>query len=209
MRLGPLIRHSLGRYEHGFAEAYRRIFVDLDDFVARIRAWVPNPRRILEVGCGEGAVTERLVSAYPDATITATDITSATGRMFRGDSARVTFVREPVENIAHREPVSFDLVLLCDVVHHVPPTQHAALLAAIERAMAPGASFVFKDWTPSCHPIHWLCAFSDRYVTGDTVQFRTKPSLTDLLTGAFGAEALRAETVVRPWSNNVAFLIRP
>jgi len=57
MRPGPLIRRLFGPYERGLTEAYRRIFVDLDDFAHHLRSWVPEAKKILEVGCGEGAMT--------------------------------------------------------------------------------------------------------------------------------------------------------
>src|ERR1700737_3902722 len=66
MRPGPLIRRSFGPYERVITEAYRRVFTKLDDFIGLVLVWVPQARRILEVGCGEGAITERLVEAYPD-----------------------------------------------------------------------------------------------------------------------------------------------
>ena len=87
MRPGPLVRRLFGPYE--ITEADRRLFVDLDDFMDRLQVWVRQPRRILEVGCGEGAMTERLSRAYPAATVTGTDITLRIDRLFRGESARV------------------------------------------------------------------------------------------------------------------------
>jgi 2-polyprenyl-6-hydroxyphenyl methylase/3-demethylubiquinone-9 3-methyltransferase len=184
------------------------VFVDLDELAARAQAWVPQPRRILEVGCGEGAVTERLALVYPAATITATDISPAVGRLFRGPAARVNFVRGSVDRVAQNAPHSFDLVVLSDVLHHVPPARRLDLLSAIDQAMAPEGSLIFKDWVPSVHPIHWLCSFADRYITGDDVQFCTKPGMATLLRAVFGADAIRDEAVVRPWANNVAFLVR-
>ena len=58
----------------------------------------------------------------------------------------------------------------------------------------------------SSNPIHWLCSLSDRYLTGDDVQFCTTSSARALLMDAFGPDAIREEALVRPWSNNVAFL---
>ena len=75
----------------------------------RLQVWVPEPRRILEVGCGEGAMTERLTKAYPAATVTGTDITPRIGRLFRGDAAKVRFLRSRVEDVALNEPASVRL----------------------------------------------------------------------------------------------------
>jgi 2-polyprenyl-3-methyl-5-hydroxy-6-metoxy-1,4-benzoquinol methylase len=208
MRPGPLIRRSFGPYERAITEVYRGIFTKLDDFIRLVLAWVPRARRILEVGCGEGAITERLVKAYPDATVTGIDITPNIGRLYRGDPARVSFLQTPVGQVAGNEPGSYDLVVLCDVLHHVRITEHLTLLSAIDRSMSPEGSFVFKDWTPSGNPIHWLCELSDRYLTGDDVHFLTAKAAKELLAAAFGAEAIRGEAVVRPWSNNIAYLIR-
>ena len=61
MRPGLLIRRFVGPYERGFTKAYPKFFVDLDNFADCLHVWVPQPSRILEVGCGEGAMTERLV----------------------------------------------------------------------------------------------------------------------------------------------------
>ena len=208
MPLGPRVRRLFGPYERGVAEAYRRVFIDLDDLVTRARAWVPEPRRILEVGCGEGAVTERLARAYPAAAITATDITPAVGRLFRGPAAHVRFIQESVDRVAENAPHSFDLVVLSDVLHHVPPARRHALLSAIDQTMAPGGSLIFKDWAPSFHPIHWLSSFADRHITGDDVQFCTKPEMAALLSEVFGPHSIREEAEVGPWANNVAFLVR-
>jgi 2-polyprenyl-6-hydroxyphenyl methylase/3-demethylubiquinone-9 3-methyltransferase len=191
------------------AEAYRRVFVDLDEVVAHLQKWAPAPRRILEVGCGEGFVAERLAKAYPAAAITGSDICPTVGRLFRGDRGQVRFVEAPVQQIAVAEPQAFDLVVLCDVLHHVPSSEREGLLRAVFQTMAPGASLVLKDWLPSRAPIHWLCSFADRYITGDAVEFSPKSTIASLLGRVFGTAAIRAEASVPPWSNNIAFLIVP
>jgi 2-polyprenyl-3-methyl-5-hydroxy-6-metoxy-1,4-benzoquinol methylase len=171
MRPGPLIRGLFGPYERVITEAYRGLFVDLDDFAGRLQVWVPQPRRILEVGCGEGAMTERLSRAYPAATVTGIDITPKIGRLFRGDAARVEFFRKSVEDVARDEPASFDLVVLCDVVHHVPLVERQPLLSAVGRAISAEGSLVIKDWIVSTTPIHWLCNFSIVILPGTMCNF--------------------------------------
>lgn len=208
MPLGPLIRRMFGSREHQIAELYRRIFVDLDNFAGLMHEWVPCARRILEVGCGEGAMTERIVKTYPAASITAIDISPNAGRLFRGDTSAVAFYQEAVESVALRAPASFDLVILADVMHHVPAAARGALLSAIQRSLAPNGSLLFKDWVISATPIHWLCEISDRYVTGDDVSYFSMSGIDTLLTETFGLGAIRQFGTVRPWRNNVAFLVQ-
>jgi 2-polyprenyl-3-methyl-5-hydroxy-6-metoxy-1,4-benzoquinol methylase len=132
MRPGPLIRRLFGPYERGLTEAYRRIFVELDDFPHHLRLWVPEAKKILEVGCGEGAMTERLVRAYPDAVVTGIDMTPNLGRLFRGDRDRVLFLTKSVQDTARDEPASFDLVILCDVLHHVAFLEREQFMVAMQ-----------------------------------------------------------------------------
>jgi|ERR1700677_1375415 2-polyprenyl-3-methyl-5-hydroxy-6-metoxy-1,4-benzoquinol methylase len=206
---GARVRRLFGPYEHTVAETYRRIFVNLDEFAARTHAWVPRAAKILEVGCGEGAMTERLVRAYPDAFVTAIDITPKVGRLFRGPASSVTFRQETVEELARREPAGFDLVVLADVIHHVPAAARHSLIEAIRQAMAPNGSLVFKDWIVSSSPIHLLSLMSDRYLTGDDVAYPTMAVLDAMLAGVFGPGKIRQTNTVPPWRNNVMLLVQP
>jgi 2-polyprenyl-6-hydroxyphenyl methylase/3-demethylubiquinone-9 3-methyltransferase len=206
---GARVRRLFGPYEHTVAETYRRIFVDLDQFAARMQAWVPRAGKILEVGCGEGAMTERLVRAYPRAFVTAIDITPKTGRLFRGPRCSVTFRQETVEELAAREPAAYDLVVLADVIHHVPAAARDSLMQAIKQAMVPQGSLVFKDWIVSSSPIHWLCLMSDRHLTGDDVAYPTMEDLDALVTSIFGPGKIRQINSVPPWRNNVMLLVQP
>jgi 2-polyprenyl-6-hydroxyphenyl methylase/3-demethylubiquinone-9 3-methyltransferase len=206
MRPGPLIRRLFGPYERGVAEAYRRIFVDLDELAGLMSTWVPKAQKILEVGCGEGAMTERIVRIYPAAAVTAIDISPNVGRLFRGRTSAVTFSQETVENVACREPGSFDLVVLADVIHHVPLDLRRSLIGAMNQALAPNGTLIFKDWVVSARPIHWLCAMSERYLTGDNVAYYTMDEIKTLLTDTFGPGSIRRIDTVPPWRNNVMVL---
>ena len=208
MRPGPLIRRLFGPYEHAVAEFYRRIFVDLDEFAQLMCAWVPQARKILEVGCGEGVMTERIVRTYPTATVTAIDISPNAGRLYRGPISTVTFSQGTVEDVARREPASFDLVVLADVIHHVPHNARQSLLSAIKQAMAANGSLIFKDWVVSATPIHWLCVISDRYLTGDDVSYYTMDGVNTALTNTFGFGAIRRVERLRRRRNNVVVLVQ-
>jgi 2-polyprenyl-3-methyl-5-hydroxy-6-metoxy-1,4-benzoquinol methylase len=209
MKVGPLIRQMFGPYEHVISNAYRSIYLDIDAFVSLTRQWKPHANRILEVGCGEGAVTQRLNAAYPDAKITAIDITSRVGRLYQGSFDNVRFIRCAVQEIATSEAGQYDLVVLSDVLHHVPLEFRQGLLDAIRTALAPKGTFVFKDWQRNHTPIHWLCHASDRWLTGDRISFMTRIEMRERLALAFGEDALVGEARVAPWWNNIATLVRP
>lgn len=208
MSIGARVRRLFGSRERQIAEAYRSIYVDLDDFARQLPGASPDAVRILEVGCGEGALTQRLLDLYPQARVTAIDIIPGIGRLFGGDQSRVDFRQAPVEEIATAEPGAFDLVVMCDVLHHVPQEQHVAFLGEIYRTIRVGGCFAVKDWARSATPIHWLCAASDRYLTGDDVKFATPEELKNLLAKVFGADKIRRGSFIRPWSNNICFLAR-
>jgi len=188
---------------------YRAIYIDIDAFVDLIVRWRPNPERILEVGCGEGAVTQRLNAAFPDAQITAIDITHRVGRLYHGPLARVRFVKRTAQEIAAAEPAQYDLVVLSDVLHHVPEELRQGLIDAIRTALAPNGTLVFKDWQRSRTPIHWLCHASDRWLTGDRISYMSREEMRERLARSFGEGALLADSRIGPWWNNLAILVRP
>jgi 2-polyprenyl-3-methyl-5-hydroxy-6-metoxy-1,4-benzoquinol methylase len=198
-----------GPYERQISEAYRSIYLDVDSFVELISQWKPKAIKILEVGCGEGAVTERLNAAYPGAKITAIDITPRIGRLYRGLLDDVRFIQCSVQDVAEKEPGQYDLVVLSDVLHHVPLEFRQGLLDAIRTALASQGTFVFKDWQRSQAPIHWLCYASDRWLTGDRISYMTRDEMRERLAFSFGAAALVGEARVGPWWNNIATLVRP
>jgi 2-polyprenyl-3-methyl-5-hydroxy-6-metoxy-1,4-benzoquinol methylase len=208
VQIGPFIRRLFGPYESRISEAYRSIYIDIDAFVELTRQWQPIANKILEVGCGEGAVTGRLNASYPDAKITAIDVTPRIGRLYRGLPDNVRFIQCNVQQVAEREPEQYDLVVLSDVLHHVPVELRQGLLDAIRSALAPKGTFVFKDWQRNYAPIHWLCYASDRWLTGDRISYMTRDEMRERLAICFGAASLVAEARVGPWWNNIATLIR-
>lgn len=209
MRLGPIVRKMFGRYERRISEAYRSIYLDIDGLVELTCRWKPDAKRILEVGCGEGAVTQRLRVAYPHAQITAIDITPRIGRLYQGSLEGLRFVQCAVQEVAATEAGQYDLVVLSDVLHHVPVQFRQELLDAIRIALAPNGTFVFKDWQRSHTPIHWLCYASDRWLTGDRISYMTRNEMRERLIHSFGAAALVSEERIGPWWNNIATQVRP
>ncbi len=201
--IGATVRRLFGPLEPTVSEFYRGLFVDLDEFARAIKSWVPDAHRILEVGCGEGAMTERLVLHYPEAEILGIDISPRLGRLYRGPRRLVKFQQRTVDDIVGEAPQHFDLVVLADVMHHVQPEIRPEFFQSVEAALLPGGHLVFKDWERSISPQHAICFFMERYITGDTVQYCDLSELK-----SFSHLALANDRRIGPWRNNLALHYR-
>ena len=207
MAIGPFIRQLLGSFERPVSEIYRAIFVDLLELARKIKDRVPA-ENILEIGCGEGALTEYLAKIYPQAHLTGIDITPRVGRMFQGDLNRVTFQQQLIKDFVAQNKSCFDLVVVSDVLHHVPWEMHQEFLIDSAKALKSGGCLVLKDWESRSTPIHLLCYLADRYITGDRVQYKTLDELRTLIKTVFGEECIDKEIRIQPWSNNIVFFVQ-
>lgn len=205
MSIGSAVRSLFGPAEPAVARAYRRFFLDVEALAAAVASQV-SPRRVLEVGAGEGQFTEALAQAFPVAELYGIDLTPRVGRLYRGRRDGVVFAPRPVEEVAAERPAAFDLVIVCDVLHHVPPPARAAFLLSCGRCVAPGGTLVLKDWERLATPIHAMAWFSDRYITQDRIAYLTAAELREALRAAFGPSV--AEARVGPWRNNLALFAR-
>lgn len=206
MALGSSFRGMLGPFEWRAAEIYRSLFFSVDEFIERVQSWT-SAHRILEVGCGEGRVVESLRDKYPAAEILGIDIDSRIGRLFRGDRSNVSFEQATVNKISQEQSRAFDLILICDVLHHVPWGEHEAILRDIRRCLKPGGHLVLKDWVRSTTPIHLMTYLSDRVITGDRIRYGTPAYFRTLVEQAFGAKSVAEELRLPPWRNNFALLV--
>lgn len=206
--VGATIRKALGRYERPVSDAYRGAFVDLEDLAARIRGW-SRPARILEIGCGEGAMAELLTRDFPEAEFLGIDIIAHLGRMYEGRRDGVSFRQVEAQVLARELPGRFDLIVLNDVMHHVPDPEREEILKAARQLLAPGGMLVFKDWVRRPSLIHAACYVADAYIGGDRkVRYMDRAEQEAMLVRVFGPRAIRDSATIRPWAQNLAFLVR-
>lgn len=208
MSLGSTVRRMFGRHERAVSDLWRSLFIDLDDLRGHFRQWVPDAERILEIGCGEGGVTECLAEAFPDAEILGIDIAETVGRMYRGGRDRVTFRQVTVQDLVSEKPQRFDMIVMCDVMHHVPLPLRHEILSAARDMLAPRGHFVFKDWVRTATPIHAAAFAADRWLTGDEVHFMSRAEATELVAQGFAASTIREEARIKPWQNNFALVLQ-
>jgi len=208
MAIGAKVRAMFGPYERQISNLWRAMFVDLDAWTATVRDWAGKPApRVLEVGCGEGYSTARLVSALPDRPVDAIDVGGHIGRLYDGPAGAVDFRIAFAEDLARERPGQYDLIVLADVLHHVPQASRRSLLEAIRTLLAPGGVLAFKDWHRNLAPVHFAVHASDRWLTGDRVAYLKRDEARDLLTSIFGPDSIAASASIAPWTNNYAYRV--
>ena len=205
MSIGTAVRARLGRLETPAADAYRSLFIDLENFADDLATRVPAVRRVLEIGCGDGSTADRLHRVYPSADYVGIDVAPEPGRRFTGNPPQASFASVTSAELRAAEPEPFDLVVIVDVLHHIPEEADRRGVLADAAAMAgPGATIVIKEWASDGGPAHPLAWFADRYISGDrTVRFGSTPYLRELATTALPDWSHAWSGWVRPWRNNV------
>lgn len=207
MTPGALVRRVLPtRVERLVADAYRDVFVDLDE-LARTIGSLGVFSRAVEVGCGEGALASRL-SRTTDAQLLGIDIAADPGRNYTGAPGRASFRQTRVEELVGAGHTA-DLVVLSDVVHHVPTDERVAFLRSCRALLTPGGLIVVKEWERRPGIAHALAYGSDRYVSGDrNVGFLTRAQLVALVHLAAPDLVAVCETRVPPRRNNLLLGLR-
>jgi 2-polyprenyl-3-methyl-5-hydroxy-6-metoxy-1,4-benzoquinol methylase len=205
MTIGSGIRRVLGpRLERVVADRYRRLFVDLDSLAATI-AGLGSFRTVIDIGCGEGALLSRLMDAIgPDASAIGIDIAPNPGHGYTGSNPHVTFRQTSVADVV-AEDRTFDLVVVSDVLHHIPPSDRLAFLESCRDLLASSGTIVVKEWVRRRNLAHLAAYTSDRYVSGDSgVQFYAEEELAAVFSDVFRTDrAPLLTSYSRPHWNNV------
>jgi 2-polyprenyl-3-methyl-5-hydroxy-6-metoxy-1,4-benzoquinol methylase len=198
--LGAAVRTRLGRWEIPAADAYRSFFINLADAATVVSSACPAAR-ILEIGCGDGSFGQRLLDRYPDAEYVGIDIAPQPGRLFRGDSSRADFRSMSSRELIEQSPAPFDLVLLVDVLHHVPVPLREDLLRDARFLTRPGGHYVVKEWEPTRTFGHFAAWAADRFISGDRIQHVSSTELKARMASLLG-DPLVIEARIPPRRNN-------
>src|SRR5207245_1094773 len=117
-------------------------------------ATTPHARHVLDVGCGAGNYSLKLLEHLPNLDVTLIDLSQpmldrATQRLRQATTGRITTIRGDIRKIElpHGE---FDILLAAAVLHHLrADSEWQAVFAAFHRALRAGGSLWVFDLVES------------------------------------------------------------
>ncbi len=144
---------SVGRFFDSLTDDYtstiERCFPRYREMLWALLDYLPanmQVESILELGTGTGNLTGLLAERYPDAIITAVDVSadSLDACRSRLGEDRVTYQQQDFRNLDYAAD-AFDLVASSISVHHLTAEEKQRLFGCIYRWLRPGGVFAYCD----------------------------------------------------------------
>ena len=210
MPLGSAVRKVLGPLEPAAIRIYRQQFIDLDELAETVASVAPDSRRILEIGCGDGAMAAAIRRWLPEAELLGIDPGAPNpGGFFDGNREGVSFQRLTSSQLINSGGPLFDLILLIDVLHHVADAERQQILLDAAALCAPGGTVAVKEWEQRPGLSNKAAFVADRYISGDsTVRFMPRDELQALLDKAFTGWANTCTARIPPRRANLLLTYR-
>lgn len=146
-RFSRIYKEELGKSLGCFSGFAQNNFFDKHK-VRCIRRWIPNIKsckRILDFGCGTGGVMAELVSEFPFCVIAGFDTSDQMLAVARKRLYAQPYIEWPTEFEYSR---TFDIVVVANVLHHVPKSERVAILRQISCVLSENGQIVVFEHNP-------------------------------------------------------------
>jgi len=190
---------TLLRYRH--IEATPRLFarwkIRLDPMFPRLAAFMKNPRRILDIGCGYGIPSVWLLELFPAATVCGVDPDEERIRLAGralGPRGEARTGRAP--DLADL-PDRADTALILDVIHMLDDAALRETLRILHAKLIPGGRLIIRVTIPADRPRPWKRRLEELRLKIHRLHphYRTQTSLREMIVAAgFDIAAIQADT---------------
>lgn len=141
----------------GWPYLYAKVRTILFDFDQLLQLFPSGARNIVEVGCGYGVLAFTMAEAYPAAKICASDF----------DKRRINLLKRinKYKNLifscedAVRSAVGADILVMTDLLHHMPYGQQHRLLERIYKQAGQQTTIIVKDMDKGRFSFRQFCNF--------------------------------------------------
>lgn len=135
-------------------------------------ATTPHARHILDIGCGAGNYTLKLLESLPNLDVTLIDLSRpmldrATERIGKATGGKITALQGDVRELNLGDG-QFDIILAAAVLHHLrTDDEWRSVFTKLHRALRPGGSFWIFDMIESSIPAveRLMCERYGQYLT--------------------------------------------
>lgn len=169
--------------------------------------------RVLSLGSGLSMIERYLAEVNPHLSFEGVDLDPAKVEVIdrtRPLSPRVSLHLGDATDLTHLVDAgeSYDVVLICDAMHHFPTDRHRSVLRTAADLLTPGGSVIIKDLdTGPAWKFHWN-RIHDRLVAGpEPIHCRAPAEMADLLQQE-GLVVERAERIDHRLTPYAHYLIR-
>ena len=169
----------------------------------------PEPKSVLDFGCGIGAALPHLAKNFPTAQLTGLDVSEKSLAIARSRvPAEAELVRHDGGAELPIEPASQDLIFTACVFHHIDAGQHEALFANFAKLLKPGGVlcvFEHNPINPVTRYIVATCPFDENAVLipAGTLKARLRRSGFGKVGVAFTGFFPRALRAFRPLEHSL------
>lgn len=132
-----LISKCVPRYHEMLLNMFRYIPKDFE------------PKRIIDLGCGTGNLTQQILDHFPDAEINALDLSEEIldeSRKRFSSVKNISFIKADFRQM-DLEPGSYDLVMSSIAIHHITDPNKIRLYRDVFQALRYNGLFIFADQT--------------------------------------------------------------
>ena len=138
------------------------------EIARRLRALRITPKRVLDFGCGIGSSAPHLREAFPDAQITAVDVSEKSLSVARARfPGAADFVAYDPSDAPPAPAEGYDLIFSACVFHHIEAAEHETIFRRLRERLAPAgrmAIFEHNPVNPVSRYIVATCPFDENAV---------------------------------------------